>query len=131
MRSRLAHSFERIDHCILWHTVNTQFPVLERLLNVLQFSRISHGQITWSLKAGLWRRLPAVTPGGRLDGANSIPAIIFDERGRAMCVRFGRVADDRVAFYSTTPGISLTGIDLLDPEGSAPPEVLWPTSRER
>ena len=131
MRSRLAHAFEHIDHDILWDTVNNQFPVLERLLGVLQFNRIVHGRLSWRFKVGVWRRLPAVVRGGRLDGSNSIPTIIFDDRGVAMCVRFGRVADDQIAMYSTTQGLSLGGIHLLDPDGEAPPERLWPTSTPR
>ena len=120
MRSRLAHAFEHVNHDILWDTVNSQFPVLERLLRVLQFDRITHGRLSWSFKAGLWRRLPAVDPGGPLDGSNSIPAIIFDDKGVAMCIRFGRVADDKIAIYSTTQGLSLTRIDLLDSDGKSP-----------
>lgn len=129
MRSRLAHAFENIDHDILWDTANNQFPVLERLLRVLQFGRVSQGKWSWSFKAGLWRRLPIVAPNGRLDGSNSIPAIVFDDRGAAMCVRFGRIADDKIAMHSTTHGLSLASIRLMDPDGEAPPETLWPTSK--
>ena len=128
MRSRLAHAFEHIDHDILWDTVNNQFPVLERLLGVLQFNRITHGRLSWGFKVGVWRRLPAVVRGGRLDGNNSIPAIIFDDRGVAMCVRFGRVANNQIAMYSTTQGLSLDSFHLLDSDGEALPERLWPTS---
>ena len=125
MRSRLAHAFEHIDHGILWDTVNNQFPTLEELLGVLQFNRIVRGCLSWSFKVEMWRRLPAVVAGERLDGSNSIPAIIFDERGVAMCLRFGRVADDRMAIYSTTQGVSVMSIRLLDPDGEAPDEVLY------
>ena len=131
MRSRLAHAFENIDHDILWDTVNNQFPVLERLLRVLQFSRVSQGKWSWSFKAGLWRRLPVVVPGGRLDASNSIPAIVFDDREVAMCVRVGRIADDRIAMHSTADGVSLGSIRLMDPDGEAPPETLWPTSKRQ
>lgn len=124
MRSRLAHAFEHIDHGILGDIVNNQFPTLEGLLGVLQFNRIARGCLSLSFKAGMWRRLPAVDAGGRLDGSNSIPAIVFDERGVAMCLRFGRVADEKVAIYSTTQGGFLMNIRLLDPDGEAS-EVLY------
>ena len=129
MRSRLAHAFENIDHDILWDTANNQFPVLEGLLRVLQFGRVTQGKWSLSVKAGLWRRLPVVVPGGRLDGSNSIPAIIFDDRGVAMCVRVGRIADDEFAMHCTADGVSLDSIWLTDPDGEAPPEALWPTSK--
>ena len=128
MRSRLAHAFEHIDHEILWDTVNNQFPVLETLLNVLQFSRITHRGLSSGFKVGVWRRLPAVVPGGVLDGSNSIPAIIFDHRGVAMCMRYGQVSDREIAVYSTTQGLVLDSLHLLDPDGQASPERLWPTS---
>ena len=128
MRSRLAHAFENINHNILWETANNQFPVLEGLLRVLQFGRVTQGKGSWSFKVGLWRRLPVAVPGGRLDGSNSLPAIFFDDRGVAMCVRIGRVADDRIAMHSTADGVSLGSIRLMDPDGEAPPETLWPTS---
>ena len=131
MRSRLAHAFENIDHDILWDTVNDQFPVLEGLLRVLQFSRVTRGRSSWSFKAGLLRRLPLVLPGERLAGANSIPAIVFDDRGVAMCVRLGRVADDKIVMHSTAQGFSLGSVRLLDPDGERPPETLWPTSKGR
>ena len=129
MRSRLAHAFENVDHDILWETVNNQFPVLERLLRVLQFNRVTHGQWSWSFKAGLLRQLPLVVPGERLDGGNSIPAIVFDDRGVAMCVRLGRVADDRIVMHGTGQGVSVGSVRLLDPDGETPPETLWPTSK--
>ena len=121
-------SFENINHNILWETANNQFPVLEGLLRVLQFGRVTQGKGSWSFKVGLWRRLPVAVPGGRLDGSNSLPAIFFDDRGVAMCVRIGRVADDRIAMHSTADGVSLGSIRLMDPDGEAPPETLWPTS---
>ena len=130
MRSRLAHTFEHIDHEILWDTVNDQFPVLERLLRVLQFSRITRGQFSSGFKVGVWRRLSAVVRGGHLDGSNSIPAISFDDRGVAMCVRFGRISDAKIAIYRTMSGFSVGNIDLLDPDGEDPPERLWPMSRQ-
>ena len=125
MRSRLAHAFEHIDHGILWDTVNNQFPTLERLLGVLLFNRIARGRLLLSFKVGVWRRLPAVVAGERLDGSNSIPAIVFDEGGGAMCLRFGRVADDEIAIYSTTQGLSVMRIGLLDPDGGEVSELLW------
>ena len=125
MRSRLAHAFEHIDHGIIWDTVKNQFPTLERLLGVLQFNRIANGNLSLSFKAGVWRRLPAVVAGECLDGSNSIPAIIFDERGVAMCLRFGRIADDKIAMYSTTQGVSVMEIRLLAPDGEVSPEVLY------
>ena len=125
MRSRLAHAFEHIDHGIIWDTVKNQFPTLERLLGVLQFNRIANGNLSLSFKVGVWRRLPAVVAGECLDGSNSIPAIIFDERGVAMCLRFGRIADDKIAMYSTTQGVSVREIRLLDPDGEGSPEVLY------
>ena len=128
MRSRLAHAFEHIDHEILWDTVNSQFPVLERLLGVLQFNRITRGRLELGFKAGVWRRLPSVVRGGHLDGSNSIPAIIFDDRGVSMCMRFGRVSDKTIAIYSSTQGFSVSSIDLLDPDGEDPLERLWPPS---
>ena len=128
MRSRLAHAFEHIDHDILWDTVDNQFPALERLLGVLQFNRITHGRLSCGFKVGVWRQLPTVVQGERLDGRNSIPAIIFDDRGVAMCMRFGRISDKEIAMYSTTQGLSLDSIRLLDPDGDAPPEIMWPTS---
>ena len=129
MRSKLAHKFEDIDHDILWDTVTNQFPILERLLAVLQFHRVTQGQLsTLSLQVGIWRGLPAVAPGRRLDGTNSIPAIVFDHSGIAMCVRFGRIADDKIAISSTAQGFALEGIHLVDPNVEEPPEVLWPKS---
>ena len=125
MRSRLAHAFEHIDHGILWDTVNNQFPTLERLLGVLLFNRIARGRLLLSFKVGVWRQLPAVVAGERLDGSNSIPAIVFDERGIAMCLRFGRVADDKIEIYSTTQGVSVMRIGLFDPDGEVS-ELLWP-----
>ena len=130
MRSRLAHAFEHIDHEILWDTVNNQFPVLEKLLGVLQFNGITNGRMSLGFKVGVWRQLPTVVQGERLDGSNSIPAIIFDERGVAMCVRFGRISDKTIAMYSTTNGLSLDSINLLDPDGDAPPERMWPASTQ-
>ena len=126
MRSRLAHAFEHIDHGILWDTVNNQFPTLERLLGVLLFNRIARERLLLSFKVGVWRRLPAVVAGERLDGSNSIPAIVFDERGVAMCLRFGRVADDKIAIYSTTQGVSVMRIGLLNLDGGEVSELLWP-----
>ena len=126
MRSKLAHAFEHIDHGILWDTVNNQFPTLERLLGVLLFNRIARGHLLLSFKVGVWRRLPAIVAGEPFDGSNSIPAIVFDERGVAMCLRFGRVADDKIAIYSTTQGVSVMEIGLLDPDGGEAPELLWP-----
>ena len=128
MRSRLAHAFEHIDHEILWDTVNSQFPVLEELLSVLLFNRITNGRLSLGFKVGVWRRLPTVVQGERLSGRNSIPAIIFDDRGVAMCVRFGRISDKEIAIYSTTQRLFLDSINLLDPDGDAPPERMWPTS---
>ena len=125
MRSRLAHAFEHIDHDILWDTVNNQFPTLERLLGVLLFNRIARGRLLLSFKVGVWRQLPAVVAGERLDGSNSIPAIVFDERGVAMCLRFGRVSDDKIEIYSTTQGVSVMRIGLFDPDGEVS-ELLWP-----
>ena len=125
MRSRLAHAFEHIDHAILWDTVNNQFPTLERLLGVLQFNRIASGCLSSLFQVGVWRRLPAVVAGERLDGSNSIPAIVFDERGVAMCLRFGRVADDKMAIDSTRQGLSVMNISLLEPDGEVS-ELLWP-----
>ena len=125
MRSRLAHAFEHIDHAILWDTVNNQFPTLERLLGVLQFNRIASGCLSSLFQVGVWRRLPAVVAGERLDGSNSIPAIVFAERGVAMCLRFGRVADDKMAIDSTRQGLSVMNISLLEPDGEVS-ELLWP-----
>ena len=125
MRSRLAHAFEHIDHGILWDTVNNQFPTLERLLGVLLFNRIARGRLLLSFKVGVWRQLPAIVAGERLDGSNSIPAIVFDERGVAMCLRFGRLADDKIEIYSTTQGVSVMRIGLFDPDGEVS-ELLWP-----
>ena len=125
MRSRLAHAFEHIDHGILWDTVNNQFPTLERLLGVLLFNRIARGRLLLSFKVGVWRQLTAVVAGERLDGSNSIPAIVFDERGVAMCLRFGRVDDDKIEIYSTTQGVSVMRIGLFDPDGEVS-ELLWP-----
>ena len=129
MRSRLVHAFENINPDIIWDTVNNQFPKLERLLRVLQFGRIARSEWSWSFKAGLLRRLPAVVAGERLDSANSIPAIFFDDRGVAICVRVGRVADDQLIMYSTAGGLSLRSIRLIDTEGGT--ETLWPSSRRR
>ena len=125
MRSRLAHAFGHIDHGILWDTVNNQFPTLERLLGVLLFNRIARGRLLLSFKVGVWRQLPALVAGERLDGSNSIPAIVFDERGVAMCLRFGRVDDDKIEIYSTTQGVSVMRIGLFDPDGEVS-ELLWP-----
>ena len=92
---------------------------------MLQFNRIANGNLSSSFKVGVWRRLPAVVAGECLDGSNSIPAIIFDERGVAMCLRFGRIADDKIAMYSTTQGVSVRKIRLWDPDGEGSPEVLY------
>ena len=117
MRSRLVHAFENIDHDIIWNTVNSQFLVLETLLDVLQFNRLTNGRMSFGFKVGVWRQLPTVAQGERLGGSNSIPAIIFDDRGIAMCVRFGRISDKRIAMYSTTKGFSVDSINLLEPDG--------------
>ena len=123
MRSRLAHAFEHIDHGIIWDTVNNQFRTLERLLGVLLFNRIANGNLSLSVEAGVWLRLPAVVAGECLDGSNSIPAIIFDEGGVAMCLRFGRIGDDKMAVYSTTQGVSVRSIREVKADGKA--EVLY------
>ena len=114
MRSRLAHAFDHIDHDILWDTVNQDFPRLQALLEVVHFARCENGRFAWQLQVGRWRRLPPVTSSQALDGTNSIPALVFDERGRAMCLRIGRIADDQIAIAATNHGFSIQKIALHD-----------------
>lgn len=127
MRSRLAHAFDHIDHDILWDTVIEDFPRLQALLEVVQFARCENGRFSWQLKVGRWRQLPPVTSSQTLDGTNSIPALVFNERGHGMCLRIGRVADDQVVIATSTHGLSIQKIGLHDPTApGSPAEVLWP-----
>ena len=131
MRDRLAHAFWKIDHGILWDTVKHDFPKLLRLLEILQIIRTGPGvtKFMFKFKAGNWRKLPKVIKGERLTGGNSIPAILFDERGEAVCVRLGRVADDQMAFYTSKRGLQINAISLIDPQGIEPAELLWPSGK--
>ena len=129
MRSRLAHAFDHIDHEILWSTVTVDFPTLGSLLNVLQFFSLDHGHVEFGFKAGLWRALPKVVQGEALGSGNSIPCIMFDENGDAVCVRIGRIADDKMTIWSSKGAIQVGEIALVDPEDNNSIERLWPRAR--
>ena len=111
MRSRLAHAFDNIDHKILWETVEQDFPKLQALLEVVQFTRCVNGEFTWDLHADPWMDLPTIASPQQIDGNNSIPVIVFDERGKANCVRIGRISNDEMAIASTRLGLSIQEID--------------------
>ena len=130
MRNRLAHAFDNIDHEIVWSTVTLDFPRLGALLEVLQFIRIEDGAIRFGFRAGLWRALPKVAQGEALGSGNSIPTIMFDESGDAICVRIGRIEDDKVAFWTSEGKIQITEIALVDPHDNDSIERLWPTDKE-
>ena len=129
MRSRLAHAFDHIDHEILWSTVTTDFPTLGSLLKVIQFLSVDDGQVRFGFKAGLWRTLPKVVQGETLGSGNSIPCIMFEENGNAVCVRIGRIADDKISFWTSKGTIHVQEIALMDPEDNKSVERLWPPGR--
>ena len=129
MRSRLAHAFDNINHEIVWVTVNFDFPKLVSLLEVLQFTRIENGAVRLGFKVGLWRSLPEVMEGDILGPGNSIPTIMFDEHGDAVCVRIGRISDDKMAMSTSKGNIQVSQIALVDPHDNNSTERLWPKDR--
>ena len=126
MRSQLAHAFDNINHNILWGTATQDFPKLTELLDVLQIIRTERGTLNISFKVGIWRSLPNVKDGERLKGGNSIPTILFDETGEAVCVRIGRASDKTVVISSTQGMLKMQQITLVDPEDKDETELLWP-----
>ena len=130
MRSRLAHAFDNIDHEILWDTATHDFLRLAELLAILQIIRIEGGAINFSFKAGILRKLPKVKEGERLEGGNSIPTIMFDENGEAICLRIGLIADDRIVVNSSKEGFKMEKILLVDPKDERLTEQLWPTTKK-
>ena len=43
--------------------------------------------------------LPKVAQGDLLGVGNSIPCIMFEENGEAVCVRMGRIANDKITMW--------------------------------
>ena len=126
MRSRLAHAFDNINHEILWSTVTDDFPILVSLLKVLQFVILDRGHVRFGFKAGLWRKLPTVARNEILGAGNSIPCIMFEENGNAVCVRIGRIADDKMTVWTSKGEIRVREIALVDPDDNNSAERLWP-----
>ena len=129
MRSRLAHAFDHIDHEILWSTVTIDFPILGSLLKVIHFFLLDHGQVRVGFKAGLWRTLPKVHQGETLGAGNSIPCIMFKGNGDAVCVRIGRIADDKITIRTSKGSFQVREIALVDPDDNNSIERLWPPAR--
>ena len=129
MRSRLAHAYDNIDHEILWLTVTDDFPILGSLLKVLQFITPDRGNVRVQFKAGLWRALTMVVQGETLSAGNSIPCIMFENNGEAVCVRIGRIADDKMTLWTSKGHILITKIYLVDPEDDDSIEHLYPPER--
>ena len=129
MRSRLAHAYDSIDHEILWSTATVDFPRLSSLLRLLQFIRQDRGNISFGFKAGLWRTLPRVEPGEPLAAGNSIPCILFEESGDAVCVRIGREADNKMTLQTSKGSVNIEGITLVDPDDPTSVEHLWTPKR--
>ena len=127
MRSRLAHAYDNINPEILRETVVDDFPRLTALLRLLQFMKLESGKIRVGFRAGLWRTLPRVDSGGNLGAGNSIPCIMFEESGEAVCVRIGRIADDKMAIRTSKGIIEVTEISLVDPDDGDSVERLWPS----
>lgn len=123
MRSRLAHAFDNINHEIVWSTVKSDFPRLAELLKVLHVGMAADGGISFNV--GLLRSLPHVKVGEALEASNSIPTILFHERGYASCVRIGMISDSKIVIVPSKGEMLVRGISLVDPKDNSI-ERLWP-----
>ena len=74
--------------------------------------------------------LPKITPGEPPGVGNSIPTIMFHENGHAVCVRIGRIADDKLTISTSQGNIQVTDIALVDPHDNDSVERLWPLDKE-
>ena len=96
MRDVLAHQFRNLDPKILWAVVTEEFPELRRLLDVLVVGDgvVEKGnEFNLSFRAGLFRNLPSFDPEGLFSPGNSIVGLLFDNDGKAQCMRFSRITD--------------------------------------
>ena len=87
-------------------------PRLQALLEVVQFTRWVDRDFTWDLHANPLLHLPTIASPQQIDGHNSIPVIVFDERRKAACVRIGRISSGKMAIASTGLSLSIQLINL-------------------
>ena len=103
MREILAHQFNNIDPRILWDVVTKEFPVLDRLLQVLVVGEGVAGKgFNIKFRAGLFRNLPRFEPKKLFSPGNSIVCLLFDDRGQAQCLRLSRINDGRFRMDSSS-----------------------------
>ena len=133
MRQRLAHDFRRIDPTILWQTVTKDFPILLSLVSKVYLgerSRTQEGRLGLGFKAGVFRNLPSFDHKVGPVPGNTVVGLFFDERGKAQCLRLGRI-DDKTVVFMSSDGVEITELhaSLIDHEGNVEELGGWPTSQ--
>ena len=133
MRQRLTHDFRRIDPKILWQTVTKDFPILLSLVSRVYLGEKSGtqvGRLGLGFKAGVFRNLPTFEHKAGPVPGNTVVGLFFDERGKAQCLRLGRI-DDRTVVFMSSDGIEITELhaSLIDDDGNVEELGGWPTSQ--
>lgn len=111
MRVILAHKSWDIDNDILWGTVVSDFPVLNRLLSRLVFDESAENpnSPTFSFLVKRFLDLPLSQPGDESLLGNYLVLVSFNSKGKARCLRIAKRSNSQLAVF---PPSDLVGYNM-------------------